>query len=337
MKKIALVPILALLLASCANDPKDTVSTVVETSSAEKYGLALVDEANPEWQYQNLRLYPVAADAATIAAQGDLTNLKTLGEAMDTRGFRILERKQFGRQEAQWYNALTVQNKSGVPVFLMSGDVVTGGNQDRVVAQDQVIAGLEVKNIDVFCVEAGRSSYYDESAPEAEKQVAAFKGYFSVASPRVRTAVQSTGSQQQVWDAVADITKANGAESSTKTYAALDRTESEQKAQRDAYLRFFDGKFADRSDVVGVVAVCGDKVIAVDIFGHPDLFKRQLPHLLHGYAADAVAQGDTPPSASAPVAQEFQRVARLAAPEAKGHDNAGKFAYEGKWVHLFKK
>lgn len=332
MKKLAPAVLLLSLFAACVNEPKPAPA-----SPAEKNGLSLVTDANPEWQYKNLRLYPITADAATVESHAGLAALKTLDEAMNLRGFRVLERKQFGRQEGQWYNGLTVQNKTGEPVFLMSGDVVTGGNQDRVVAQDQVIAATDVKNIEVFCVEAGRSSYYNSDAPEAEKQVAAFKGYFSVASPRVRHAVQSTGDQHDVWAAVAEVTKANGAESDTKAYAALDRTESEQKAERDAYLRFFDGKLTDLPNVVGVVAVCGGKVLAVDIFGHPDLFRRQFPNLLHGYAAEAATQTPAANADASAVQHDFLLVSRLASPDARSFDQAGKFSRDGSWVHLFLK
>lgn len=320
MKKLALATFFLTLLAACADDQ----------------GLALVTEANPEWQYENLRLYPITADDATVEAHAGLATLKTLSEAMTMRGFRILERKQFGRQEGAWYNALTVQNKTAEPVFLMSGDVITGGNQDRVVAQDQVIAATDVKNIEVFCVEAGRSHYYDADAPEAEKRVAAFKGYYNVASPRVRQAVQGAN-QQAVWNAVADVTKANGAESSTSAYAALDQNASTQKVKRDAYLSFFEGKLTDQPNVVGVVAVCGDKVLAVDIFGHPELFRRQFPNLLHGYATEAATCQPRAGAEAAPVQRDFSVVARLAAPDAKGHEAAGKFSRDGNWVHLYSK
>lgn len=336
MKKLALASFLLTLFVACVDDQKTTSNTSDAVASPGKNGLALVSEANPEWQFENLRLYPITADAATVEAHADLAQLKTLSEAMQTRGFRVLERKQFGRQEGNWYNGLTVQNKTADPVFLMSGDVVTGGNQDRVIAQDQVIAATDVKNIEVFCVEAGRSHYYDPAAPEAEKRVAAFKGYYNVASPQVRQAVQGAN-QQAVWNAVADVTKANGAESSTSAYAALDQNESAQKAKRDAYLHFFKDKLTDQPNVVGVVAVCGDKVLAVDIFGHPDLFRRQFTNLLHGYATEAATCQPAAGAGAAPVQRDFSLVARLAAPDAKSHDKAGKFSRDGKWVHLYNK
>lgn len=329
MQKLALATLLLFVFNACVDDSKTAAPATTS-------GLTLVTDDNPEWQFENLRLYPVTADQATVAAHAGLAGLKTLAEAMDTRGFRVMERKQFGRQEGQWYNGLTVQNKTTTPVFLMSGDVVTGGNQDRVVGQDQVIAAGEVKNIEVFCVEAGRSSYYNPAAPEAEKQVAAFKGYYNVASPQVRQAVHSTN-QQDVWAAVANVTKANNAESSTNAYAALDRTESEQKAKRDAYLHFFDGKLATSANIVGVVAVCGDKVLAIDIFGHPELFRRQFPNLLHGYATEAATCQPQAAATAAPVQRDFLLISRLAAPEAKSHDTAGKFSRDGQWVHLYSK
>ena len=106
-------------------------------------------------------------------------------------------------------------------------------------AYHEIVLPGTVKNIEVFCVEAGRSHYYDESASKVEKSVGAFKGYYNVASPQVRHAVQTSGNQSEVWAAVAKVTKANGAESSTSAYAALENA-TDQKATRDAYLRFFN-------------------------------------------------------------------------------------------------
>jgi hypothetical protein len=333
MKKLfALALFGALALFACQNDgptPRFSANNAPD-------GLSLLTDANPEWQHENLRLYPVVADAALLAAQSNLQHFKTLAEGMNTPGFRVLERKQFGRDESTWYHAVTVQNKSQDTILVLSGDVVTGGNQDRVMAHHQVILPKTVQNVEVFCVEAGRSHYYDPAAPAAEKELAAFKGYYNVASPQVRRAVQTTGNQADVWAAVAKVTEANGATSPTKAYAALD-SESDQKAKRDAYLRFFDGKLSDRPDVVGMVAVSGDRVLGVDIFGSPDLFRREYSALLHGYVAEASTASSLPNDPDALAQRHFEQVIRLAAPGAQPDDSAGKFAYQGQWLHLFSK
>lgn len=328
MKKILSFFALVAVFSACVSD---TVS-----KSEKTHGLALLTEANPEWQYENLRLYPIVAEASFIENQADLKNLKTLAEGMDISGFRLTEQKQFGRSNDRTYNLLTVQNKSQDTIFMMSGDVVTGGNQDRVIAQDQVVAPGTVRNVDVFCVEKGRWHYDDSEATESDKNIYAFKGYYNVASPQVRQAVQRTGNQEAVWNAVAKVTSANNAESGTGAYAALE-TSNDAKAKRDAYLRYFDGKLSDQTNVVGMVAVCGDRVLGVDVFGHPDLFRRQYNSLLHGYVTEAATEVCTSKLSDNEAERAFVQVARMAKPTAKPDDKAGKFVVNGKWVHLFSK
>lgn len=330
MKKVIL-PLLfaALCFAACQNEHP------IATAAA-KNGLQLLAQNSPEWQYENLRIYPIVADPSLLENQSAVQKLKTLAEGMKTPGFRITELKQFGRVQEHSVNALTVQNKSDETIFLMSGDVVTGGNQDRVIAQDQVVMPGVVKNVDVFCVEKGRWEYNDPTATENEKNIYAFKGYYNVASPQVRQAVQRTGNQQEVWSAVAKVTSANSAESGTGAYAALE-TANEAKAKRDAYLRYFDGKTAGQPNMVGMVVVCGDRVLGVDIFGHPDLFRRQYDALLHGYVAEAATANCAVKVSDSEAQNAFASVARLAAPEAKSNNGAGKFAMDGAWVHLFSK
>lgn len=338
MKNVNFLLALSLsVLLSCnetGTESADTTHSSRSTKVVSVAGLQLDLSARPEWQYESLRLYPILVDDATRASNV-LPVLKTLAEGMAMPGFRITERKQFGREQDNWYNGLTVQNKSTDTVFLMAGDVVTGGNQDRVIAHDDIVLPGTVKNIEVFCVEAGRSTYYDPAAPASEKRVAAFRGYYNVASPQVRQAVYS-GNQAGVWDAVAQVTSANDASSSTQTYAALD-TENAQKAKREACLRFFEGKFSDLPNIVGVVAVSNGNVIGVDIFGQPDLFQRQFKALLHGYAAETAVAGKQPPQSDHLAEKAFQKMAREAAPTRTGNDQVGKFALQDAWVHLYSK
>lgn len=333
MKKQSYWPLfILLLLGSCVQDP--SYSAVKDSSKVNP--LSLLKEDNPEWRHEHLRLYPVVAAAAMLETNASLKSLKTLSEAMKMPGFRVLERKQFGRSEEPWYHALTIQNKTRDTVLLLSGEIVKGGNQDRVIAHHEVILPMTVRNVEVFCVEAGRSSYSDPSAPVAEREAGAFKGYFSIASPGVRRAVHQTGNQQEVWNAVATVTKANKAESATSAYTALDQ-ESAEKAIRDAYLRQLTGKFSNRPEVVGVMAVCGNQIIGTDIFSTHELFERQYPALLHGYVAEAAMMK---PGDSAVPAQEldkaFEKISALAAPQTKSNADASRFALGNQWVHLFK-
>jgi len=334
MRKIKILTFACLLLlAACVENVRKQNS---DTAAISTNGLQLLTDHSPEWQFENLQIYPVIADEATIRANQRLDSYKTLAEGMETPGFRITEIKQFGRTQERTFNALTVQNKGRDTIFMMSGDVITGGNQDRVIAYDDVIPPGTIKNIEVFCVEKGRWQYTDTTARESEKAVYAFSGYYNVASPEVRHAVQRTGNQQEVWSAVARVTTANKAESGTNTYTALEH-ENEFKTKRDAYLRFFAGKLTNEPNVVGMVVVCNGKVLGVDIFGHPSLFSRQYDSLLHGYATEAVTSQTISPSSETEIRRQFLSVALLAGPDAKSNDQAGKCARQGAWIHLFLK
>ncbi len=336
MKKLFALLLLVGFFA-CQQNEKSPISTTNSTTEQPKGAISVLLNENPELKFENLRVFPIVASPEIVAQNAPLAKLKTTAEAMQTPGFRITELKPFGRESGHQVGGLTAANKSGDAVFLMSGDVVTGGNQDRVIADDQVIAANSIKNIQVFCVEHGRWQFHDENASASERKVAAFNGYYNVASTEVRKAIQRTGSQQEVWDAVDRVTSANAAATSTKTYAGLE-TQNEFKSKRDACMKFFEGKFENLENVVGFVVVSGDKILGVDIFGHPDLFRRQAKSLLHGFATDALTaenSGKTDLAEVENVVDRFQNM--FAQTNEKGNEKIGKFTFEGLPVHVFSK
>lgn len=292
MKKSALFILLSIAFVACRQE----VNPDQQTLSSEKPALSLVTEDHPEWQYDHLRLYPILASEEYVNDNAAAGELKTLAEAIETYGFRISEKKPYGRfEDAGAVNNLTVQNKTGDPVLLMSGDVVRGGRQDRVVGEDQIIAARSLQDIPVFCVEQGRWRYEGETENEeniAAKQdkVFAFSGYYHVAAGDIRHTLATSKNQQEVWNNVSQLTSEYALDNHTGAYASLENS-ADFTQKRDAYLRFFTGKFADLENLVGVMAVSGDRIIATDVFGHPDLLQRQLGSLLHSYATDAVIQG----------------------------------------------
>lgn len=331
--------LLFLLLSqnACQNDnerPQNAHAQQQSTSPPLRCSL----KADPLWKYGGVQLYPILADSAVAARQSDLKNWKVLAEVMPDRRFRITEMKQFGSERA-WYNGLTVQNRSRDTVLLLSGDVVQGGNQDRTIAMEQIVPPATVRNIEVFCVEHGRSTYYNENASESEKQLAAFRGYYNVASPSVRRAVQN-GDQQGVWSAVSQVTAGNNATSPTQTYAALDNGAAEQQ-ERTLLLERFEALSRKYPDLTGMIAVHNGEIIGVDVFGHPALFAKCAKALLHGYVSDAMQrtpQHDTTVEALPALQHTLNEVAALATgTKADSHAQVEVFQAASHWVHIYKK
>ena len=76
-------------------------------------------------------------------------NFLTLQEALDQKKVVVYETKDV--------NELAIQNLSNQDVYVQSGDIVKGGQQDRMMAVDLIVPGKSGKlPIAAFCVESGR-------------------------------------------------------------------------------------------------------------------------------------------------------------------------------------
>jgi hypothetical protein len=76
-----------------------------------------------------------------------------LAEAVENKSFIVNEKGASGQ-----VSGIRVKNNSGKPVLLLSGEVIFGGKQDRIIAVDTLIPAKkdEEFTVKVFCVEHGR-------------------------------------------------------------------------------------------------------------------------------------------------------------------------------------
>jgi hypothetical protein len=109
--------------------------------------------------YRNLTLVPVYDKAAR-----PLDAFLTLDEGLKLKQVSVTESKSGGA-----VNTLYVTNDSAKPLYLMGGEVVLGGQQDRTLGRDTIIPGrTKEMPVTVFCVEHGRwtgRAEFDQSAP----------------------------------------------------------------------------------------------------------------------------------------------------------------------------
>src|ERR1041384_3111640 len=100
-------------------------------------------------QVESLTLTPIVA----IAADGNATigePLLVLDEAMASGKVKIREVAD------ESVNNLTFINKGDQPVFVLAGEVIIGGKQDRIIGRNTVIPGNTTQEVPVYCVEHGR-------------------------------------------------------------------------------------------------------------------------------------------------------------------------------------
>ncbi len=318
MKYIAFL--LLCLLAACT--PQDATDTHT--------GPFTVAEPAAAWQMGELRIYPIYATADFVTANADVASYQTLEAALQNERFRIVEHKPFGRfADSDVVNQLTVENRSSEQVLLLSGDIVQGGRQDRAIGEDAVIAARHIQNIPVFCVEQGRSSYHNEDEEAGDQpDVYAFRGYYHVAPGHIRQQIQA-GNQEGVWESVSQITSEHAATNSTSAFAGLEDAAAFTE-ERNAYLAHFTNLLAQDThpQLVGLVAISGDKVIGVDVFGHPALAAQRFSSLLHGYVTEALTFGEPAQALSERRLSAIERHLNASYAANEGYH------YEGNFVHL---
>jgi hypothetical protein len=212
-------------------------------------------------------------------------------------------------------NQVLVINRSGKPLYLTPGDVMIGGQQDRVIGQEIVVeATSQPTMVPVFCVEQGRwadrdvaqnvrylanaqSHDMEKLSQEELKKLAeeANEGKFvkgaGVVTKDVRLAVQAAqgdaNQQGKVWDEVSKANGKNGAQSASRAFTA-NYGEKEIAEKLTPYLAELQQPVADSRNVIGVIVAVNGKPHSIDVFESTPLFQKLWPKLLKSYALDAL-------------------------------------------------
>ena len=225
------------------------------------------------------------------------------------------ESQPFGDEVDGEVNTLLVLNTSGKPLYLMPGEVISGGKQDRTIGQEVVIASSEASvPVDVFCVEQGRwhgrsvesTAGYLAAAVEPtgnlslvisatqsvnelaeDSRQGKFVASVGQLNKDARLAVQQAGEQGKVWEEVAKTNSKVGNDSSSDNFAA-NYMSAEFAKDFEPYIEKLK-PVGDTKQIVGVAVAVNGKMLSVDVFESTPLFRKFWPKLLKSYALDAVA------------------------------------------------
>lgn len=230
--------------------------------------------------FEHLGLFPIRANETFLRTFDNVGDFANLEEAITEEKIVVSEVDEGGS-----VNTLFAENISSDTIFILAGEVVKGGKQDRIIAQDFLIAPGEKVNLSAFCVEQGRWH-------SSEDGVAEFNDYFHISGNSIRKVAVKEKSQSGVWNKVAELTGKNDATSSSGTYTALGNSEEYQESL-SGYLEKFTDVFADDPSIIGVVAVTGNKIIGCDLFATHAIFAESFNNLLHAYTTDAITDGAT--------------------------------------------
>jgi hypothetical protein len=263
-------------------------------------------------QYKNLAVFPLFTSGRATRRYW------TLDQALVKGVLRISEKGEGSVPE------LLAENRSDEPIFLMAGEIVTGGKQNRVVSQDILLAPRSGPvGLGVFCVEQGRwtqqARYFG-----VEKEMAHATLRQSLSAPTV--------SQGMVWGEVSRITEALAAAQPNETrYLGKIYEAGEVKRDLDDYTR----AIVWTQDANGMAVMIGGRVVGAELFGDAETFASLRDKLLRSYAVDAIESVDsTKVGAGREAVERFLRNAQQARLSRKDTIGVGRLSgIEGRSVY----
>ncbi len=251
----------------------------LETQAQQQFPNVRVVYDTP-WTFRNLKLIPVRY-VAGMGNSGLVSNkLTSVQDAILKNNLRITEMPK-GEAEVP---VIVIKNTGKTDVFINSGEILSGGKQDRMVSGSFVLKPGRKRNlIDVVCVEKNRW----------QKKAQKFT-YNRPADMRLRKALNSKQQQRAVWEEIDRQYAESDTMTSTLDYKAL-YVSKEFVSEDSAYMQFYTQKFAESDSVyAGFIAVTDDRIIGAELFAHANLSKAVYLNIVRSYAATAINKGDVP-------------------------------------------
>jgi hypothetical protein len=231
------------------------------------------------YTHKNLTIFLIHGKSIVLSK-----NFLTLQEALEQKKVIVYETKNV--------NELAIENISTDDVYVQAGDIVKGGQQDRMLSTDFIVPPKSGKMpIGAFCVESGRWSR------RSGERVEVFSSSAEVASTKeLKLAAKRAKSQGAVWENVKVAqdnlsqnvgARVNSSVSESSLQLAVENDKVRETA--DGYIKALAQIAAGKNDVIGYVFAINGKVNSADVYGSSALFKKLWPKLLKANAVEAIA------------------------------------------------
>lgn len=205
--------------------------------------------------------------------------------------------------------SLVIENKGDLPLLVCAGTIVKGGNQDRQIGQDIVVAAGETVPVDAFCVEPGRWTNVREGVANSGEFVA----LKAMTARNVRAKGQYEDDQGGVWEEVAvvrtraladsgaevassaDVAARSAQSLGTTLVDALEKVDDATKKARDDAVAAILARFAELAEgdapPVGFAYAVNGEPQSVRVFAHDRLLRRNL----ESFATTMVLEAEVAP------------------------------------------
>jgi hypothetical protein len=192
--------------------------------------------------------------------------------------------RELGGEDEWEVDTVRITNRSKETLVVLEGELIEDAMQDRITAQNTTILAGQTERVNVRCVEEDR-----------DHGGTVFHAGNAIAELSLRqTLVHSD--QEAVWAKVKKINAREKLSPSTNTYrlAAHKQIQGSDGARRASIIKQLES-LEERSHIVGFAIAIDGKVMAVDRFATPELYRQLEPELLASYlpttAGESVVEG----------------------------------------------
>ena len=251
---------------------RETNESVVSNSS---------EYEEPLHTHKNLTIFLIQGESKLMY------NYLTLEEAMEQKKITLHETGSVGE--------LSVDNTSSDYIFIMAGDIVKGGRQDRTMGEDIVLAPGDKKvPLKSFCVEQSR---WGSRGSESAEYFSSSDKYLG--NRALKYATRTEKSQSRVWEEVSGYQERVSERMkeevrSKQSPSSLQLTLENEKVKSSIaeYVNTLQPAFEGKNDVLGFAFFINGKISTVETFGSATLFKKLQKKLLEAAASEAFEQFD---------------------------------------------
>jgi len=217
-------------------------------------------DIHPVAQVGRLTVFPISISRDN----GPIRNVLTMAQALG-RGVLVVE-----ELSPPMVSQARFVNKSDKQfIFLMAGELVAGGRQNRTLRTDALLGPQSSTQLPLYCVEKGRWSGGGK-----------FSSALGVAPQSIREQAASGAGQDAVW---AEVARANKRMKISTPSDDLNAAMTSPATTRR--LRELRGKIIPRlpRGCVGIVVASGSRIIGADLFNSPELFSAMRQKVLDSY------------------------------------------------------
>jgi len=211
------------------------------------------------------RVGPLTVFPIVLSRSGEsLGRVMTMQQGLD-RGVLAIEELRSARVASARFTNKSPDTK----IFLMAGELITGGKQNRTLRSDALLAPKSSAVLELYCVEKGRW-----------RGGGAFGGTSAVVPQTLREKATAQAGQDAIWSEVRRANQRLGVSTTTEDlHAALAKPSN---ARRLAKWRGLIHPHLPRG-CVGVVVAHGGRIVGADLFASGELFGAIRDKVLDSY------------------------------------------------------